>query len=195
MTHQLQNEIEFPPGLDFERLDRIQKEWEKSSGWVQALIAPTPKEPKVSLRQQIRDVSHAINDLLLYRRLWKGKLITDVVLPGDKWFIEWVIEHTTKRMEKLDQKLKNLKWQQKPGKGELNIPKAKAVPCTQLLEFNRQRLARCPWHGPDKHPSLKYYKDNNTVWCFSCNHGGDSIDIVQKLYNLTFQEAVKKLTG
>lgn len=52
-------------------------------------------------------------------------------------------------------------------------------------------MFHCPFHGKDKNPSAKFYK--NSFYCFSCNKTGDLIQFVQFLYNLTFQEAMEKI--
>ncbi len=54
------------------------------------------------------------------------------------------------------------------------------------LKPNRNRMLNCPFHE-DKKPSMQYYADSNTVYCFSgnCDLSGKSIDqidfIVSKL--------------
>jgi len=78
-------------------------------------------------------------------------------------------------------------------KGEINIDKAKQYPIDQLLEF-KGGFTRCIFHE-EKTGSMKYYKDKNRVHCFSCNKGWDAIDIYQKLNNVEFTEAVKRLSN
>lgn len=78
-------------------------------------------------------------------------------------------------------------------KGEINIDKAKQYPIDQLLEF-KGGFTRCIFHE-EKTGSMKYYKDKNRVHCFSCNQGWDAIDIYQKLNNVEFTEAVKRLSN
>lgn len=75
----------------------------------------------------------------------------------------------------------------------VNVEEAKKVPVTDLLDFNTRGKAICIWHN-DTNPSLHLYKEQNRVWCFSCNQGGDSIEIVKQKYNLDFISAVKFLT-
>jgi len=76
---------------------------------------------------------------------------------------------------------------------EMNIEKAKQYPIDQLLEF-KGGFTRCIYHE-EKTGSMKYYKDKNRVHCFSCNQGWDAIDIYQKLHNVEFIEAVKRLSN
>lgn len=80
-------------------------------------------------------------------------------------------------------------------KGKLTedmIRKAKEYPVTDLISFNKNNMALCPFHS-DKTPSLHYYKDTNTVHCFSCQKSWDSIDIVMELEGLNFIQAIKRL--
>ncbi len=76
--------------------------------------------------------------------------------------------------------------------GDTDTEKAKAIPIDTLLKF-QNRKAVCIWHK-DTHPSLYLYPQENKVWCFACNQGGDAIDVTMKLHNLSFRDAIKKLT-
>ncbi len=74
---------------------------------------------------------------------------------------------------------------------ELNIEKAKQYPITDLLEF-KHRTAKCIFHN-DKRPSLYYYPESNTCYCFSCAKYADSITVYMTLNNCDFKTAVKSL--
>ena len=50
--------------------------------------------------------------------------------------------------------------------------------------------AYCIWHKDTKSPSLAFFS-NGTYKCFGCDEHGDVITLVQKLENVTFQEACK----
>ena len=73
-----------------------------------------------------------------------------------------------------------------------DIIKAKSVPIDSLFLFDRMCFSRWIWHN-DRNPSLKLYKQTNRCWCFSCNQGGDAIDITRQTYEVDFIQAVKKL--
>lgn len=75
----------------------------------------------------------------------------------------------------------------------IDIQKAKDHPIDDLLEFNPIGFISCIFHGPEHTPSMKYYKEKNRVHCFGCGKNADSIDVYQKLYNVDFVTAVKKL--
>ena len=60
------------------------------------------------------------------------------------------------------------------------------------LTVNRSGFALCPWHS-DKHPSLKLYDGDRGCWCFSCQHGGDVVELVSGLLGVSRTDAAKHL--
>lgn len=72
-----------------------------------------------------------------------------------------------------------------------------AVSCRTLLEANGIKVSRhgfavCPLHG-DRDASLKVY-DNGRGWCcYGCHKGGDVINLAMALYNVRFNDAVRRL--
>lgn len=61
------------------------------------------------------------------------------------------------------------------------------------IEVNRAGFAHCPFHTGDRDASLKIYSGGRGWYCFGCGEGGDVISFVQKLFNLDFIGAVKRL--
>ena len=57
-------------------------------------------------------------------------------------------------------------------------------------EPNRVGFVCCPFHL-EKTPSMKIFEKD--YHCFGCGEHGDVITFVQKLFNLSFQEALKKI--
>lgn len=57
-------------------------------------------------------------------------------------------------------------------------------------EPNRANFIYCPFHN-EKTPSMKVFEKD--YHCFGCGEHGDVITFVQKLFNLSFQEALKKI--
>jgi len=107
----------------------------------------------------------------------------------DAVFVPIELENYLEKSKKLKKIIKNFK---KHNDGEqLNIQKAKEHPITNFLEFKSGK-AICLWHD-DKNPSMSYNKKTNRVKCFSCNEGGDAIDVYQKLFNVSFADAVRAL--
>ena len=79
------------------------------------------------------------------------------------------------------------------GKGGINdadIQKAREYPIRSLLGLKRGYLAPCPFHA-DKTASMDTRK--NFYHCYACNESGDAIDLVMRMDNLSFVEAVRKL--
>ena len=57
-------------------------------------------------------------------------------------------------------------------------------------EPNNKGFVCCPFHN-EKTPSMRIYEKD--YHCFGCGEHGDTITFVQKLFNLSFQEALKKI--
>jgi DNA primase len=80
------------------------------------------------------------------------------------------------------------------GGSNSSIEKAKSVPITNYLKFNSAGFTKCIWHSEDS-PSLKYFKKDNRVYCFGCNKGGDTIDVVMKNNGCDVKEAMDLILG
>jgi hypothetical protein len=61
----------------------------------------------------------------------------------------------------------------------------------ELRQRGTRHVGLCPFHT-EKTPSFYVFPDNRFK-CFGCSESGDSIDFVQKLYGLPFQDALKHL--
>ena len=71
------------------------------------------------------------------------------------------------------------------------------VSCRQLLEangirINRSGFAVCPLHG-DTDASLKVYGKDRGWVCYGCHKGGDVINLARGLYDVGFNEAIRRL--
>lgn len=90
-------------------------------------------------------------------------------------------------------------WKNKDN--DLMIDQAKAYPITSLVsqfatedkEISFYRNVKCILHE-DSTASMKLYQ-NNTYYCFGCNQGGDTIDLLMRKRNIDFISAVKWLTN
>ena len=72
-----------------------------------------------------------------------------------------------------------------------NIPIKKLVQKYIKVKNNR---AVCPFHD-DKDPSMYVYPESNNFKCFGCGAGGDVIEFIERIENIDFIEAVKKLSN
>lgn len=61
------------------------------------------------------------------------------------------------------------------------------------IEINRNSMCSCPFHGKDRHPSMKVYKTGYN--CFTCGANGDLFKFVQEYENCDFKTAFYKLGG
>ena len=67
----------------------------------------------------------------------------------------------------------------------------------QVAEYYGCRIDRrgnciCPFHD-DRRPSMKIYPHNRGYYCFACGSGGDVIKFVASLYDLSNENAARKL--
>ena len=60
-------------------------------------------------------------------------------------------------------------------------------------EVNRSGMMSCPFHGDDRHPSMKIYDGTRGWWCFVCQEGGDIFDFVMKHDGLEFPKAIERI--
>lgn len=154
------------------------------------IAAAFPKEYKKSMRERIPVLKKQQAVLLQEIRKAKNNLQTDY---HNAWLYELLLEALTLDQEEITKQLRYALWSTRSGQNKgLDITRAKAYPITQFITFTRNK-AVCPWHD-DSLPSLQYYPLTNSVHCFSCGKSGDAIDLMQVVFNLTFKEAVNKLT-
>ena len=59
---------------------------------------------------------------------------------------------------------------------------------------NRAGYICCPFHR-EKTASLKIYPGHGGWHCFGCGAGGSVIDFVMKLFDITFQQAIIRLSS
>jgi hypothetical protein len=106
-------------------------------------------------------------------------------------FLEYFVDELSERRRNI---LKRLKTWKKPNKDfGSDLQRAKAHPIENLIEFNNAGFAECPFHGPERTPSFKLYKDRNKAHCFGCGMDADTIDVYMKLNDCNINEAIKKL--
>ena len=61
------------------------------------------------------------------------------------------------------------------------------------LKIGRGEMVSCPWHGDDRHASMKIYKDS--FHCFACGASGDVFSFVMKMDGCDFKTAFLTLGG
>lgn len=61
------------------------------------------------------------------------------------------------------------------------------------LTINHNSMCSCPFHGKDRKPSMKVFKDGFN--CFTCGANGNVIDFVMRYDNVDFKSAFVLLGG
>ena len=63
------------------------------------------------------------------------------------------------------------------------------------ITLNIKGYCKCPFHsgGNEKTPSMFVYPKDRGYHCFACGETGDSINFVQKFFDLSFKDACRKI--
>ena len=61
------------------------------------------------------------------------------------------------------------------------------------IEIRRDGMCSCPFHGRDKHPSMKVFKDG--CHCFTCGAHEDIFSFIQRMDGCDFKTAFLSLGG
>ena len=187
--------------------DRLEKIWKESqvNYSIHQLLEIFPEALPVVKRRLTAEIKQYKADLS-FAEEWKEKFYNKITYRVDfnnRWFYIWLrdwllgdlVEGKEAQIKKNYFMLSSLKPTKDLPTGKItaqDIARAKEHPLTTYLKVNHAGFAQCPFHGKDKTPSLKVYK-NNRWYCFSCSAGTDTIDFVMRLYNLKFLEAVKRI--
>lgn len=62
----------------------------------------------------------------------------------------------------------------------------------ELRDSGKSLLGKCPFHS-ERTPSFHVYKGENKFHCFGCQANGDTVDFIEKFYNLPQIDAIKRL--
>lgn len=83
---------------------------------------------------------------------------------------------------------------------EIIVPQISDYYSDYGVDFEYKPVCKCPLHDEDT-PSMRYYEETNTFYCFGCGAGGDVIELHRRfIENITgnkpsFSESVKFLYG
>jgi len=165
----------------------------KTRAAIKELIAETDKDfQKQSRIAYLKDcmtdtLSEAWEFLDRYDDDKRREKMLEMLLDGEK------VIKLIKEVVKLQGKIISLRHSDK-GRPDMteDIRKAKEYPLTELIELNTNNVTRCPFHE-DRNPSMRYYPESNTVYCFSCHRSWDTIAFVMERDGMTFSETVRKL--
>ncbi len=202
--------------IDDEYLDyafELEKEWRKSQPKYtdKELLAIFPEAKEII---PVKISEFEVDRVLLVQTIANKLSYIKREIKDDftQWFWrEWIKATEGQKLFEVDthiSRLKHLLWISKNRQAkklnrlsEDEMSSALQVPIETLLSKD-VRLRRsgsrivclCPLH--EEHtPSFFIYPDSNTCWCFGCNQGGNSINLVRLLHNYSFKEAVNYLNG
>lgn len=170
-----------------------------------AELAETFPQATSSIKEAIKEKRRQIIKLREEGWKWKGWVNKQPMTPASKDMYsvllcevhsDFPISVLLKEVESLERILNFIKMKKK-GKtfgNSGNLMLAKSKPINDYIQFNRSGFSQCLWHS-ERTGSLKYDKKLNRVYCFgACGKGYDVIDVVQKLFNYSFQEAIAFLS-
>lgn len=104
-------------------------------------------------------------------------------------FLEIEFQSLLEKEIKLKKKIKSFSLR---FDGPDRLAQAKRVPIDSILDFGGGNVIKCPFH-PQKTGCFTLYRDQNRWWCYSCSTGGDVIDLVMKMQNITLPKAIEFL--
>jgi hypothetical protein len=132
--------------------------------------------------KQVSLVERVMTERIYQQEVWKRKPQND----NEKIWNEEALKTSREIEERLIRKM----TARNSAVGD--VDKAKQYPINELLKFVGG-FAKCLEHQ-ERTGSLKYYKESNTCYCFSCAKSFDSIDIYKLINNCSFKEAVIELS-
>lgn len=164
----------------------IIKKWE--------LLRVFPEAKKI-VKKQIKDCEQEIERLVERKREIRNKAfatdqeerVTEILLDG----VDDLIESYNKEIN--NKQVMLMSSQKKNDTLEVNVERAKEFPIDSLIEFQNNK-ACCVFHD-ERTPSLHYYKNTNSVYCWGCHKYGDSIEVAMALWGVDFKTAVEKLSS
>lgn len=184
----------------------MEKEWRESlprltdKEWLE--IFP---EAKNTIRQKTADfkkLKGQLFNLIGKKMAWIKKNVS----PENQWFWRELIKAIdAKELLKVEKDLLRFRRMvsetneadRRNWVGEKEINMALAVPIETLIsqpliKRGHTLVGLCPLHD-EKTPSFHVYPETNSCWCYGCNQGGNTINLMMLLHGYSFQEAVRSL--
>jgi hypothetical protein len=196
-------------------IDRLEKQWRENNKTTViqdlesfGLEASDFQEKLDGLNDEIRRFNKWIENKRYVLSKKFAKTMKEHEIGLDEWEEKWgvweliLVGNDLKRLEELTNErimiTNTIRLLSSDNKEfEESVARAKTYPIEDLLntpikQMGSKKWARCPFHE-DKKPSLMI-DSKNTCHCFSCGFNGDSIEVAQKLLNLPFKEALRRLS-
>lgn len=188
-----------------EYLEKEKKELDKVSFTAEYLASTFP-EARATIKKSISEKKKKINKLSSMRYEMSKLIMSRVSSYQAQEFVLDIASHLyitipVQELQREVDHLERLLFLIKVNAGKVKIPegyvdghRAKQVPISNFIEFKRG-VAKSLWQPNERTPSMHYYEEENRVWCFATNQGGDVIDVIQYKYNLSFKDAVIFILG
>lgn len=127
-------------------------------------------------KQEPKSFARAMNEKMILALIaQRKKLVKEFT-----WALGIMVDHATGKIK-----------HEQNGCTQEEIDRANSHPIENLIEV-RRGVAKCiSGSHSDKHPSMDVR--NNFAYCYACGYSGDVISVAQKLYGLSFQDAVRRL--
>jgi len=166
-------------------------------------ITVKQEKPKLTTQQTKIRIGELKTHVAYLQKLKQDmeNIVRERSAPANQWFWYEVVDKVlVPELSALQKELKRLEWQLPTRRMKLlegsiteeHIERVKQVMLTNFIEVNRAGFAQCNFHN-EKTASFKYYKNNNSFYCYGCNAGGDVIAFIMKSKNLSFIETIKYL--
>lgn len=188
-------ELELEWADEIKNLPKTDMEWLEVFPEAESLVKRNLKAKLATLTSQQTELNRQIKD---------AQYEANGALPHERVSFEWVISVLEAKLSRLVAEIRRYQWQfdklsgvvrvSSSGTSPEDIDSARQVPIINFVKHKRAGstyLTECLFHN-DSHPSMTIFKDNKFK-CFACGAHGDSIDLIMKLCNLNFIEAIKFL--
>lgn len=180
-----------------EAIDELARELEKKH--------KTPRLTTEELKEIFPEIVEIAPERVRQLEFWIDQLNRHFAknpLYGDSLEVMWEEESREERIKDLKRQLIRFKRfvpsNRSYGVSEALIQEALEFPITDLVDeprrSGRSYKVSCPIHD-ERTPSCNIYTDTNKFWCFGCNQGGSTIDLIMMRDKVDFVTAVKQLTG
>lgn len=170
--------------------------------WLTEVFPEEIQTYKKALKKRAKDIDRIIFDLrtiITQEKLHRAGYPQDWILEYNVGVLESIISRLVTRKHHLSWQLKIVVKQDSYTNARLKLEQAKKIPINKILKLSIFRRSgsnyktNCPLHD-EKTPSFVVYVKQNSWHCFGqCSTGGDAIELVKRMQNCTFKQAVEFL--
>lgn len=184
---------------DVEMLEDIAKDRPQEVNWNANDLAKEFHDQASTIKKVLKEKREKLQDLITREqniKNWVYKNCKPKDMDYREWYLTFVYVTVDKYslelfIDKLEKVLFYMKKRIDYTSDKIDVERARQRPISDFIRFDRSGFATSIWNTSDKTPSMKYYKKNNRVHCFSTGEDEDVIGVVMQLHGCTFIEAVK----